>query len=303
MNELLKKKINDWLIWIKTEKRLSINTLESYKSDLKFFIFFWEKYNNKDLNLHDFESIQKDDITAWFFNRIELGISHRSNARSLSSIKNFVNFLIKKNVISSSNLLRIKGPKFNQFLPRPLSKNQIGKIFEKITNGNVQWVVLRNLLIIILMWGYGLRISEVLNLRKSNLNSSDIIIIGKGGKQRLIPISEETLSLLNKLVSLSPHDHSERNFVFLGKRGKRLRPEIIQRMIRNLRGELMLPDKTTPHSLRHTFATNLLENMVDLRTIQELLGHSSLSTTQKYTKVSFENLKTTIEQNHPRSRT
>ena len=128
MNKSLEKRINDWLNWIKTEKRLSIKTLESYKSDLKFFIFFWEKHNNKDLNLHDFKSIQKDDITAWFFNRIEHGISHRSNARSLSSIKNFVNFLIKKNVISSSNLLRIKGPKFNQLLPRPLSKNQIGKI-------------------------------------------------------------------------------------------------------------------------------------------------------------------------------
>ena len=152
------------------------------------------------------------------------------------------------------------------------------------------------------MWGYGLRISEVLNLQVKDLSSPELLITGKGQKQRLIPLDNQILQILNKLIILQPFKCNGNDFFFLGKRGKKLKAEIIQKLIRSLRNELMLPDQITPHSFRHTFATSLLENMVDLRTIQELLGHSSLSSTQKYTKVTNQRLRSIIQKNHPRSK-
>jgi integrase/recombinase XerC len=301
MNSLNRKLIKDWQDWIKSEKRLSFNTLDSYVRDLTLFSTFFEEYKNKNFEFNDLENFHQDDLTAWFYSRVRRGISSRSNARSLSSLKSFCKFLIKEKVITSSTILRFKGPKFNQLLPRPLSKNQITKILERISQGKQRWVVLRNFLVIILMWGYGMRISEVLNLKKKDLNSADIFLTGKGGKQRIIPLSSETLSLLYELVEVCPFNTEEKEIIFFGTRGKKLKAEIVQKLIRDLRLELLLPDKTTPHSFRHTFATNLLKEMVDLRSIQELLGHESLSTTQKYTKVGLENLKLIIEKNHPRS--
>ena len=189
-----RKFIKDWQDWIKSEKRLSFNTLDSYVRDLTLFFTFFEEYKNKNFEFNDLENFHQDDLTAWFYSRVRRGISSRSNARSLSSLKSFCKFLIKEKVITSSTILRFKGPKFNQLLPRPLSKNQITKILERISQGKQRWVVLRNFLVIILMWGYGMRISEVLNLKKKDLNSADIFLSGKGGKQRIIPLSSETLS-------------------------------------------------------------------------------------------------------------
>ena len=301
MSSILNEKIRCWLEWITLEKRLSLNTQKSYQRDLFCFLNFLKTYKNKSVELNDLEYLDSDSITSWFVSRINNGVSHRSNARSLSSIKSFLSFLVKNKSIKFVSILRLKGPKFNFNLPRPLSQNQVTRIFEKICKGNQEWVILRNFLTIILMWGYGLRISEVLNIKKNDLKASELVIIGKGNKSRIIPVSLDTLNLLKKLNEISSKNLASNDFVFLGIRGKKLQPEIIQRLIRNIRNELRLHEKTSPHSLRHTFATNLLEQMVDLRSIQELLGHSSLSTTQKYTKVSQEKLKEVIEKNHPRS--
>lgn len=301
MTSILNQKIKCWEEWIISEKRLSLNTQKSYQKDLFCFLDFLKKYINKPIELNDLESLDSDSITSWFVSRIKTGVSHRSNARSLSSVKSFLSFLVKNKFIKFSLILRLKGPKFNCELPRPLSQNQVSRIVEKICQANEEWIVLRNFLIILLMWGYGLRITEVLNIKKCDLKTSDLVIIGKGNKSRIIPISLETLILLKKLSEISSENLISNDFVFLGVRGKKLKPEIIQRLIRNVRNELRLHERTSPHSFRHTFATNLLEQMVDLRSIQELLGHSSLSTTQRYTKVSQESLKEAIKKNHPRS--
>ena len=301
MSSLLNDKIERWQEWIIYEKRLSLNTQKSYQRDLFCFLDFLKKYINKPIELNDLECLNSDSITSWFVSRIQSGSTHRSNARSLSSIKSFLSFLVKNKFIKFSSILRLKGPKFNFDLPRPLSKKQVNRIVQKILQGNKEWVILRNFLIIILMWGYGLRISEVLNLKKDDLKSSDLVIIGKGNKSRIIPVSLETFNLLKKLKEMPSENCINNDFIFLGIRGKKLKAEVIQRLIRNIRNRLMLHEKTSPHSFRHTFATNLLEDKVDLRSIQELLGHSSLSTTQKYTKVSQERLKEIIEKNHPRS--
>ena len=149
--------------------------------------------------------------------------------------------------------------------------------------------------------GYGLRINEVLNLKVQDISSSDLLVTGKGRKQRIIPLSAEVKQFLNELVSLSPFTCKDNDYIFLGKRGKKLKAEIVQKFVRELRAELMLPENTTPHSFRHTFATSLLEKSVDLRSIQELLGHASLSTTQKYTKVTSGRINKIIKESHPRS--
>jgi len=300
-NNLVQKFVKQWIDWIIHEKRLSEKTVKSYKIDLSFFLQHLKEHKNKSINFSDLERLDQSDLTSWFYKRINNGISHRSNARSLSSIKSFLHFLIKKKIIKYSLFMRIKGPKFNSNLPRPLSHNQVSKIFKNIVENKQKWVGMRDLSIILLMWGYGLRISEVLNLKLSDLQSNDLSIFGKGKKTRLIPIAEEVSMFLKQMIKKCPFEFDENNFIFVGIRGKKLKAEIIQKEIRRLRNSFMLPDNTTPHSLRHTFATELLENMVDLRVIQEILGHSSLSTTQKYTKVSSDRLRDVISKNHPRA--
>lgn len=300
-NNLVQKFVKQWIDWIIHEKRLSEKTVKSYKTDLSFFLQHLKEHKNKSINFSDLERLDQSDLTSWFYKRINNGISHRSNARSLSSIKSFLHFLIKKKIIKYSLFMRIKGPKFNSNLPRPLSHNQVRKIFKNIVENKQKWVGMRDLSIILLMWGYGLRISEVLNLKLSDLQSNDLSIFGKGKKTRLIPIAEEVSMFLKQMIKKCPFEFDENNFIFVGIRGKKLKAEIIQKEIRRLRNSFMLPDNTTPHSLRHTFATELLENMVDLRVIQEILGHSSLSTTQKYTKVSSDRLRDVISKNHPRA--
>ena len=300
-NNLVQKFVKQWIDWIIHERRLSEKTVKSYKTDLSFFLQHLKEYKNKSINFSDLERLDQSDLTSWFYKRINNGVSHRSNARSMSSIKSFLHFLIKKKIIKYSLLMRIKGPKFNSNLPRPLSHNQVSKIFKNIVENKQKWVGMRDLSIILLMWGYGLRISEVLNLKLSDLQSNDLSIFGKGKKTRLIPIAEEVSMFLKQMIKKCPFEFDENNFIFVGIRGKKLKAEIIQKEIRRLRNSFMLPDNTTPHSLRHTFATELLENMVDLRVIQEILGHSSLSTTQKYTKVSSDRLRDVISKNHPRA--
>ena len=298
-NNLVQKFVKQWIDWIIHERRLSEKTVKSYKTDLSLFLQHLKEYKNKSINFSDLERLDQSDLTSWFYKRINSG--HRSNARSLSSIKSFLHFLIKKKIIKYSLFMRIKGPKFNSNLPRPLSHNQVSKILKNIVENKQKWVGMRDLSVILLMWGYGLRISEVLNLKLSDLQSNDLSIFGKGKKTRLIPIAEEVSMFLKQMIKKCPFEFDENNFIFVGIRGKKLKAEIIQKEIRRLRNSFMLPDNTTPHSLRHTFATELLENMVDLRVIQEILGHSSLSTTQKYTKVSSDRLRDVISKNHPRA--
>ncbi len=301
MNNNINNFVVGWKSWIKDEKRLGLNTIISYEIDLLYFVDFLTVYKNTDLTVNLIERIDEDDISAWFFERLKKGISHRSNARALSSIKSFINYLILKKIISNSKLLTIKGPRFLESLPRPLSENQIIKIIKEVKKEKIKWVMMRNLSVIILMWGYGLRISEVLNLKLKDTYVNDLRILGKGNKTRLIPIAQELIIFFNQMMKECPFEFSNEDFIFRGKRSGRLKPEIIQRLIRGIRTKIILPDNTTPHSLRHTFATQLLQNLVDLRSIQELLGHSSLSTTQKYTAVSSDHLRKILEKNHPRS--
>ena len=301
MNKSLESTINEWSDWITNEKRLSNNTILSYVRDLRSFVKFMNSHYGNQMEFKDLTKINEDDLTGWFFQRIKNNLSQRSNARALSSIKSFFTFLIKKRLIKSSVILFINGPKFRNSLPRPLTKNQINEIFRFVKYEKTKWILIRNLSVIILMWGYGLRIGEVLNLRKKDLSLSGIRIKGKGGKIRVIPMLEKFIIFIRTLEKECPFVIEGDQFFFRGRRGGTLQPTIIQKLIRDIRKTLCFSENVTPHSLRHTFASELLENFADLRTIQELLGHSSLSTTQRYTAVSTKRIQNMLEKNHPLS--
>ena len=299
MNKQIILFFNNWKSWIENEKRLALKTTQSYGIDLKSFLNFLSDHNNSNVDLTTIINVDEDDLSSWFYERLKKGLTHRSNARALSSIKSFFSFLIAKKLIQSSKILKIKGPKFLESLPRPLTESQTLKLFDDIKTERDRWIMMRNLSVLILMWGYGLRISEVLDLKLKDLYVEDLRIIGKGGKIRVIPIATEINNFVKKMIKECPYELKLDDFIFLGKKGGKLKPEIIQRLIRKVRNRLILPENTTPHSLRHTFATELLQNFVDLRSIQELLGHSSLSTTQKYTSVNKDHLREILEKNHP----
>lgn len=301
MNKMLESAINEWRDWITNEKRLSNNTILSYVRDLRSFVSFMHSHYGIQMEFKDLEKINEDDLTGWFFRRIKNNLSQRSNARALSSIKSFFTFLTKKRLIKSSVILFINGPKFRNSLPRPLTKNQVNEIFRFVKYEKTKWILIRNLSVLILMWGYGLRIGEVLNLRKKDLSFSGIRIKGKGGKIRVIPMLEKFIIFIKTLEKECPFVLESDQFFFRGKRGGTLQPTVIQKLIRDIRQTLCLSENVTPHSLRHTFASELLENFTDLRTIQELLGHSSLSTTQRYTAVSTKRIQNMLEKNHPLS--
>ena len=301
MNKILESAINEWSDWITNERRLSNNTILSYVRDLRSFVKFINSHYGNQMEFKDLKKINEEDLTGWFFQRIKNNLSQRSNARALSSIKSFFTFLIKKRLIKSSVILFINGPKFRNSLPRPLTKNQVNEIFRFVKYEKTKWILIRNLSVIILMWGYGLRIGEVLNLRKKDLSLSGIRIKGKGGKIRVIPMLEKFIIFIRTLEKECPFVLESDQFFFRGKRGGILQPTIIQKLIRDIRKTLCFSENVTPHSLRHTFASELLENFADLRTIQELLGHSSLSTTQRYTAVSTKRIQNMLEKNHPLS--
>ena len=301
MNKILESAINEWSDWITNEKRLSNNTILSYVRDLRSFVKFINSHYGNQMEFKDLKKINEEDLTGWFFQRIKNNLSQRSNARALSSIKSFFTFLIKKRLIKSSVILFINGPKFRNSLPRPLTKNQVNEIFRFVKYEKTKWILIRNLSVIILMWGYGLRIGEVLNLRKKDLSLSGIRIKGKGGKIRVIPMLEKFIIFIRTLEKECPFVLESDQFFFRGKRGGTLQPTIIQKLIRDIRKTLCFSENVTPHSLRHTFASELLENFADLRTIQELLGHSSLATTQRYTAVSTKRIQNMLEKNHPLS--
>ena len=301
MNKILESAINEWSDWITNERRLSNNTILSYVRDLRSFVKFINSHYGNQMEFKDLKKINEEDLTGWFFQRIKNNLSQRSNARALSSIKSFFTFLIKKRLIKSSVILFINGPKFRNSLPRPLTKNQVNEIFRFVKYEKTKWILIRNLSVIILMWGYGLRIGEVLNLRKKDLSLSGIRIKGKGGKIRVIPMLEKFIIFIRTLEKECPFVLESDQFFFRGKRGGPLQPTIIQKLISDIRKTLCFSENVTPHSLRHTFASELLENFADLRTIQELLGHSSLATTQRYTAVSTKRIQNMLEKNHPLS--
>jgi len=297
----LEYEYNNWLNYLSNIKKLSQNSVVSYKNDLSKFFIFFQDYIEKNIGLKEIESIKISEFRSFLTYRRNSEISSNSIARNISALKSFFRFLIKNNKIKESSVFNLKSPKLKKSLPRPINVDlaiQVIKQAEEIEDE--KWIGLRNKAILILLYGCGLRISEALSLNYDDVQNEDHILIkGKGEKERIVPMMPYIKKGIENYLEICPKEIISGEALFIGKRFSRLSPRIIQYALEKIRTALSLPETATPHALRHSFATHLLDSGGDLRTIQELLGHSSLSTTQKYTKVETSKLLDTYKKSHP----
>ena len=282
----------DWAVHLATERRLADHTLTGYLRDLGDFFRFLQEHNGRRAGKAMLAGMKVPDFRAWLAARRRRGVAARSTARALSAVRNFYRFLERTGVLSNAAIGAVTTPKIAHSVPRPLSVQAARAVVDEVGGlDDEQWVAARDTAVITLLYGCGLRISEALGLDRREAPQGDSMIIrGKGGKERLVPVLPVVREAIGAYVAGCPFTLKEDDPLFVGVRGKRLNPGIIQKRIRQLRGALGLPDSATPHALRHSFATHLLSSGGDLRTIQELLGHASLASTQHYTEVDAQHL-------------
>ena len=294
--------VESWMKYLKSSCNLSSNTVSSYHSDIKQLVSFLERYKGGGCSLDEFKILTRGDIRAWFLQRKNCGESSKTISRGLSAVKSFLKFLIKEGKIENSEVLVMKPPKVGKSLPRPLNISQINDIIDSISDiKQTSWIVKRDRALLALIYSVGLRISEALNLNRDEISESteSLNILGKGGKVRVVPIIDSVKSVIFEYLYSCEFKNSEA--LFVNNRGERLTPSSIQKLIRKSRQLLGLSDKVTPHALRHSCATHLMENTGDLRGIQELLGHSSISSTQIYADVAKKYIAEIYDKCHPLS--
>lgn len=295
--------IEPWVQWLRNEKNFSDHTQKNYLLDVGTFLQFMGNYHAKDVSLKEAKDLEGRDFRAFWGYRARQGISNRSNARSFAAIRCFFQFLHLKYKIENPHLSVLKPPKFKTSLPRPLTQTQTFSLLkQRNVSSKETWLHERDNAFFTLLYGSGLRISEALSLRIKHISHAPLhlLIEGKGKKQRLVPLLPEISKAVNLYRTLCPYEEFPERSLFLGSQGKTLSAKAMQASLRHRRNLLNLPQTVTPHSLRHSYATHLFRNGLDLRTLQELLGHSSLSTTQKYTAVEVEHLKQSYAKAHPR---
>jgi len=301
----VKKHIEDaftnWLGNLKEVRNLSDNTLISYKHDVKNFLEFINTHTGSEISIKYLNDMKISDFRSFLSYLRNKDISSTSIARIISSLKSFFNYLLNINLIESTVVQSLRTPKQKKSLPRPISSElAIETIKHAQDMEKEKWIGMRNKSILMLLYGCGLRISEALNLNFEDINENDYLIIkGKGNKERMVPLMDYVKNDIENYIHECPKNFMKDDPLFVGKRLDRLSPRIIQYVLEKIRHNLSLPETATPHALRHSFATHLLDSGGDLRTIQELLGHSSLSTTQKYTKVETEKLYDAYSKTHP----
>ena len=297
------KLIDDWCVFAHDFKKYSSRTINSYHSDIKFFLMFVEYHLDEKLSLNLLDALKPSDFRSWLADERKLGTSTESLARYLSSVREFYIWLNDKRNLSNHSVFSIQIPRKEKKLPRPISEANAIKLISLASENNIKpWLAARNTAVISLLYGCGLRISEALNIKRKSYPFGEFIrIVGKGNKERIIPVIPLVNEFIDKYLQVCPFRKTEDGFLFLGSRGKKLNPKVIQQEIRNLRLQLGLPATATPHALRHSFATHLLSAGGDLRTIQELLGHASLTSTQIYTDVDAVRLMKVYKETHPKA--
>ena len=292
--------------WIESREAVSgvsQSTVRSYRHDVAGFLGFLIEYRGGALDIEAIKDVGLRDMRAWMARERGRGISPRSLARELSAVKNFYRWLAIREGIEPTAVLSVRVPRFQKSLPRPLSVEAAHEVIGFVGKSEGErWVAARDMAVILLLYGCGLRISETLGLRRSDAPLADVIkICGKGGKERIVPVISVVRNAVDSYLDLCPFSLGPGSSLFVGKRGGALNQRIVRRVMKNARSGLGLPSSATPHALRHSFATHLLEASGDLRAIQELLGHSSLSTTQNYTAVEQTQLIDMYNRAHPRA--
>lgn len=303
----------NWLFHLKDIKGYSENTYQSYCYDICDFFIFYQYYHQEPLTHGVLPNLTLQTFRAWvadmagvreYQNVYKKPLSARSRRRSISSLKSFLKFSASKiegYKFSYGEIQLLKNPKIPRTLPKPISEEQIDQLMEELVKiSKKSWVQKRNLALLYLLYGCGLRIAEALSVTKNHLREkSSITIMGKGNKERMIPMLDIVYQKVENYLQDLPYDLKSHEPIFVGDRGAPLKASAFQRDLKQARINLGLPNTTTPHALRHSFATHLLKNGGDLRVIQELLGHSSLSTTQIYTEVDDVSLEKTYREKNP----
>ena len=285
-DEGLKALLEKFMRYIQAEKGYSAHTLNSYRTDILYFTDFIFRSKDKIASVAAFESLTVYDFRGWLSERVEKH-NNASNARALAALRSFFRFLNQNKLLQNREIEKIKTPKLPKPVPKAVDAIDIEKIFVAIPQfRKVEWEASRDVALLTLIYGCGLRISEALAVTKSSLeNSQSLTVTGKGKKQRMVPLLPQVGKRIGEYLALCPFKPTADQPLFFAKSGKVYNRFDFDKLIEHLRKNLNLSDTITPHSFRHSFATHLLEAGGDLRSIQELLGHESLSTTQRYTKV------------------
>jgi integrase/recombinase XerC len=294
-----------WQKHLAAERRLAANSLEAYGRDVAQFLAFLTLHYGNPPRLRDVAALSTADIRAFMAARRAGGVESRTLARGVAGIRSLIRFLEKQGVMNGTAIRAIRPPKPKKTLPKALAP---AAALAVVAAGNgldeEPWVRARNAAIFALLYGAGLRLSEALGIKRGDAPrdaNAALRVIGKGGKERVVPILPRIVEAIDDYLRQCPYAGKAEAPLFVGTRGGPLNPRIVQRAMEGLRSALGLPDTATPHALRHSFATHLLSSGGDLRTIQELLGHASLSTTQIYTAVDTDRLIAAYEKAHPRA--
>jgi integrase/recombinase XerC len=292
--------------WLDGQKALAgaaDNTITAYQGDLTEFLSFMTLHHGQTQGLGALEKITISDMRAWMAQSRAGGVGARSLARKLSAVKSFYRWLAAREGFEPTAVLSTRSPKFQKKLPRPLAPDAARAVIDAVEfQSTTGWVGARDVAVVTLLYGCGLRISEALGLTGADAPLPQVMrIIGKGGKERIVPVLPVARDAVNTYLRQCPHPLDPNAPLFRGVRGGALNPRSIQGAMAAARMQLGLPATATPHALRHSFATHLLEAGGDLRSIQELLGHASLSTTQGYTAVDTSRLMEVYNRTHPKA--
>ncbi len=297
--------IATWLGWLETEHRVSPHTLAAYGRDLASFLDFLVEHRGGVPGLAALSALLPADFRAWLARRAGDDIGRSSNARALSTLRNFFRFLERRGLAKNAALIAVKSPKLPKPVPKALSADEAQAALDGVAGVTREaWIAKRDLALLTLLYGAGLRLGEALGLRRGDAprGGATLSITGKGNKTRLVPILPAVAEAIADYLAVCPHALIKDGPLFVGSRGGPLHPRLVQGQMAKLRMALGLPEHATPHALRHSFATHLLAGGGDLRSIQELLGHASLSTTQRYTKVDDARLLAVYDSAHPRAK-
>ena len=297
--------IAGWLSFLGAEKRMSGKTLEAYARDVGQFLRFLAEHLGGAPSLKQLAKLTPADVRAFMAARRSDGAGNRTLMRGLAGARSFARYLERNGKGKVGALAAVRTPKLPRTLPKPLAIKDAKRMTDtEPRDGETRekWIIARDAAVLGLLYGCGLRIAEALSLRRKDLPTGDALTVtGKGNKTRMVPVLPQVAKLIADYVALCPSELPADGPLFIGARGGELTARVVQLAMARLRGALGLPDSATPHALRHSFATHLLARGGDLRAIQELLGHASLSTTQIYTAVDSERLLEVYASAHPRA--
>jgi len=294
-----------WLSYLGNERDLAEKTIEAYERDLRQFLSYLKNRLGRVPCLADLQGLEPRTFRGFLAARRRGQAESRSLARTLSALRMFFRYLEEEDLVFNRAVMSVQSPKVGHSIPKPLTVEKAKLLVNDETSAEIDWVGARDTSVLLLLYGAGLRISECLGLfaKDAPLPGADVVrIVGKGSKERLVPILPVIQNSVQRYMELCPYELDPDGPLFLGVRGGALSPRIIQLLMEKLRAQLDLPDTATPHALRHSFATHLLGAGADLRQIQELLGHASLSSTQVYTEVDRSRLLEVYASAHPRAK-